>query len=100
MLSERLKNREVYAEEHSKPDATHKEQAKACGMLDDAANRLVQTMSAIERDGALTREEVENTVLFCLEWYEKKLYVMSDDDFDFYVDLHKVQTDLRRKGRR
>lgn len=99
-MSERLKNREVYADKHSKPDDLRAERARACGMLDDAVNRLVQKMNAIERDGVLSREEVENCVLFCLEWYEKKLYAMSDDDFDFYVDLHNVQMDLRGKGRR
>lgn len=100
MLSERLKNREVYADKHGKPEDLHAERAKACGMLDDAVNRLVQKMNAIERDGVMSRDEIENTVLFCLEFYEKKIYAMSDKDFDFYVDLHRVQTDLRRKGRR
>lgn len=93
MLSDRLKGKEVYADkETAKRDMTYSMRA-----LDGQIHTLVQIMNIIERNEVMTRDEVENYVINRLEHYERKFYGMSNDDFEFYLNLGELQRDLRRK---
>lgn len=95
MLSERLKGKEVYADkETAKRDMTYSMRA-----IDGQIHTLVQIMNIIERNEVMTRDEVENYVINRLEHYEKKIYGMTDEDFEFYLNLGQIQRDLRRKRR-
>ena len=94
MLSERLKNREVYAKHANEEDSID-----ARKLLNVCVHNLVQSMAAVERDKAMTRTEIENYVVNRMEFYEQKLYSMSDEDFNFYLALEKLQHRLGKGGR-
>lgn len=92
MLSETLKKNSLH-----EFNAEVEEKRKQAGrtLLKNAVDDLVTAMNAVERDGTYTRDDIEAYVLKCLEFYERQLYSMDDEDFDDYLDEKLVKA-MRR----
>lgn len=80
MLSERLKNRELF-EREIKLASTE----RALMMLEECTEQLVLTMRTVEKMGILERENIQDYVLNRMESYEKKYYLMEEDVFDDFI---------------
>lgn len=80
MLSERLKNRELF-EREIKLASTE----RALALLEECTEQLVLTMRTVEKMGLLERDNIQDYVLNRMESYEKKYYLMEEDIFDDFI---------------
>ena len=96
MLRERLKMNERCSDEREKSEEKEAEALADRTRLYSTSQRLVILMSAIERSGSMTRQEVEDYVIKCLEAHEQRVYGMDDEQFALYAAVELLQW-LRRK---
>lgn len=87
MLSERLKNKELFSDKREENEESEEKEAvsmRSRKALDGVAHDLVILMRFAERNG-MTRQEIENYVLNRLEAHEQRIYGMDNGQFMFYV---------------
>lgn len=84
MLSERLKNKELFSDKREESEKKEAVSMEARNALDRVAHNLVILMRLTER-GGMTRQEIENYVLNRLEAHEQRIYGMDNGQFMFYA---------------
>lgn len=95
MLTERLKNGELFGE----PNKESKDKTAARALLSNAVQDLVTAMRAVELDGLYTRDDIEAYVLKMMGSYEETLYAMDEEEFDAYLNIALTNAIARRKLR-
>ena len=85
MLSERLKNKELFSDKREESDKKEAVAMEARKALDRVAHNLVILMRLAERKDGMTRREIENYVLNRLEAHEQRIYGMDNGQFMFYA---------------
>lgn len=88
MLSERLRNREVYADRPAKT---------ARIIIDKLTKELVMCIEAMVRDGICTQREAEEIVLTSMEKTERRIHALSEAGFNDYLDVEIAKADLARE---
>lgn len=83
MLSERLKNKELFRG-IDVDESYLRDEAKDA--LKNTVNTLILTMKIVQDAGLMDSEEIENLVIGYIEGYERRYYSMFDDEFTDFMD--------------
>lgn len=89
MLSERLKEKNLFSDEQ---EATEAQKKVARKLISDCARSLVSAMRCVELDGAMTRDEIENFTLRRIEQSEVSIYSLDKEEFDKWLNERFVKT--------
>lgn len=83
MLSERLKNKELFRG-IDVDESYLRDEAKDA--LKNTVNTLILTMKIVQDAGLMDSEEIENLVIGYIEGYERRYYSMFDDEFTDFMN--------------
>lgn len=83
MLSKELKEKAIF-NDASEEEAKHIARL-TLKALKEVVRQLVLGMSAIERDEIYTRQEIESFVIKQMEYFENKVYAMTDEEYHDYL---------------
>lgn len=87
MISERLRNREVYSDRPLK---------EAKWIIDELTKRLVLCIESMVRDGLCSQEEAEEMVLTSIERMELQFLALSDEELENYMRTEIAKADLAK----
>ena len=92
MLSERLKEKNLFSNEQEQKE----QKKKAAGIfLNSAVRNLIASMKCVEADEIMTREEIENFIIKRMEYYEVNVYPLDDEAFGKWLDDQFIR-DIKR----
>ena len=83
MLSERLKEKNLFREEQETTEVQKKAARKS---INECVKSLISAMRCVELDGVMTRDEIESFVLRRMEHWEAVLYSLDQEEFDKWLD--------------